>query len=293
MKLPPNNRQKSLSLSFQSPVHTFGPSTSNLRVLFLGGLHAWADGDYDEYARCRDALFEMGFKAPLGLAARVHSVLCDVLRELRLGRTGEQPSRNAALLTFQGSAHCAPIPALEGLFTTLSQRLEQLRELNTDLPGDYVDRCKSAFTDALLIELERQGYHSPEFDRLLALRDAWDNGTLTPNSNGSTPHEHQEETVHAAVHRYGRLPGTAAPSSQQGNPENPRGVRGRSPELGHRATSHPDRDITPCCVAAPVIRHRRYEGDRHSTTGLQGGPQGQRSGPCGPGGLCHIGDRRR
>lgn len=86
--------------------------------------------------------------------------------------------QSALSFTFQGPAHCAPIPALEGLFTTLSQRLERLPELRTDLPGDYVDRCKSAFTDALLNELERQGYHSPAFERLIRLRDAYDAGAL-------------------------------------------------------------------------------------------------------------------
>lgn len=278
---------------------TLSPTDDELKALFFKALTAWGQKDINQFTNLRTDLFEHARQEPMGLAARLFRILAAMAHLTALRPVPAEvwgPTKNprhSLSLTFQGPApRLALIPALEGLFTTLSQRLEQLRELNTDLPGDYVDRSKSAFTDALLIELERQGYHSPGFDRLIALRDAWDNGTLTPQ-HGSTPHEHQEETVHAAVHRHGRLPGTAEAGGQQGNPENPGGVRGRSPELGHRATSHPDRDITPCCVAAPVIRHRRYEGDRHSTTGLQGGPQGQRSGPCGPGGLCHIGDRRR
>ncbi|WP_165857008.1 hypothetical protein [Marinobacter sp. JSM 1782161] len=65
-----------------------------------------------------------------------------------------------------------------GLFTTLSQRLEQLPQVRTDLLDDYLARSKSAFTDALLTELERQHCHSPAFDRLITLRDAWDRGPL-------------------------------------------------------------------------------------------------------------------
>lgn len=203
-------------------------------------------------------------------------------------------SNNHASFTFQGPVTASPSAlALEGLFTTLCQRLEQLQELHTDLPDDYLARCKATFTDSLLNELERQGHHSPAFDRLITLRDAYDNGTLQPHTNGRSPHASQEETDHASVSGPRQLPGTAAASSHPGNPDHPGGVRGRTPGLRHPGTSHTTRDIDPGCVAAPVIRHRRYEGDRHSTAGLQGGPKGQRSGPCGADGLCHIGDRRR
>ena len=68
--------------------------------------------------------------------------------------------------------------ALEGLLTTLVDRLSQLRDVRTDYPCDYLARCKAGFTDALIHELEASGHHSPAFDRLIQLRDAWDCGAL-------------------------------------------------------------------------------------------------------------------
>jgi len=50
--------------------------------------------------------------------------------------------------------------------------------VRTDLPDDYVASCKATFTDSLIQELEARGHHSPAFDRLIQLRDAWDNGHL-------------------------------------------------------------------------------------------------------------------
>ncbi|WP_203142659.1 hypothetical protein [Marinobacter mangrovi] len=96
----------------------------------------------------------------------------DLLERLR--RTPKPVS-----VPFQGPRPTpTPLLALEGLFTTLSQRLDQLTQVRTDLPDDYLARSKASFTDALLTELERQHYHSPAFDRLITLRDAWDTGQL-------------------------------------------------------------------------------------------------------------------
>ncbi|GGY83615.1 hypothetical protein [Marinobacter zhanjiangensis] len=67
---------------------------------------------------------------------------------------------------------------LEGLFTLLADRLGHLQHVRTDYPCDYLARCKATFTDQLIHELEARGYHSPAFDRLTRLRDAWDHGHL-------------------------------------------------------------------------------------------------------------------
>lgn len=78
--------------------------------------------------------------------------------------------------------------ALEGLFNTLLHRLNHLQDVRTDYPCDYMARCKSAFTDALIHELEASGHHSPAFDRLIQLRDAWDCGRLDlPNVTEQNP----------------------------------------------------------------------------------------------------------
>jgi len=81
---------------------------------------------------------------------------------------------------FQGARPSSALTtdALEGLFTTLADRLGQLQEVQTDYPCDYLARCKASFTDHLIHELEARGYHSPAFDRLTRLRDAWDDGAL-------------------------------------------------------------------------------------------------------------------
>lgn len=81
---------------------------------------------------------------------------------------------------FQGpsSSSALTTDALEGLFTTLADRLGHLQDVRTDYPCDYLARCKATFTDHLIHELEARGYHSPAFDRLTRLRDAWDDGAL-------------------------------------------------------------------------------------------------------------------
>lgn len=66
----------------------------------------------------------------------------------------------------------SPVPALEGLFTTLCRNLDPLSRVRNDRPGDHVVRSKADFVDALLDELERRNYRSPAFDRLITLRDA-------------------------------------------------------------------------------------------------------------------------
>ena len=81
---------------------------------------------------------------------------------------------------FQGppSSSALTTDTLEGLFNTLADRLGQLQEVRTDYPCDYLARCKATFTDQLIHDLEARGYHSPAFDRLTKLRDAWDHGAL-------------------------------------------------------------------------------------------------------------------
>ena len=91
---------------------------------------------------------------------------------------------------FQGPASSSALTpdALEGLLTTLVDRVSQLRDVRTDYPCDYLARCKAGFTDALIHELEASGHHSPAFDRLIQLRDAWDCGTLDlPNVTEHQP----------------------------------------------------------------------------------------------------------
>ncbi|MGF2736447.1 hypothetical protein [Marinobacter sp. DUT-1] len=90
------------------------------------------------------------------------------------------PNLNTAAFAFQGPRPSSALTpdALEGLFDTLAQRLGQLCDVRTDHPCDYLARCKAGFTDALINELEARNYHSPAFDRLIQLRDAWDCGQL-------------------------------------------------------------------------------------------------------------------
>lgn len=87
---------------------------------------------------------------------------------------------NAASFAFQGPRPSSALTpdTLEGLFDSLLQRLSHLQEVRTDYPCDYMARCKASFTDALIHELEARGHHSPAFDRLIQLRDAWDCGQL-------------------------------------------------------------------------------------------------------------------
>lgn len=122
-----------------------------------------------------------------GLDNTLYTVALDAHTDL-LGHITQHPTEPVST-TFQSpTSEPAPIPSLEGLFTTLCQRLDQLTQVRTDLPGDYMARCKANFTDALLTELEGQGYHSPAFDRLITLRDAWDSGRLeSPTVMENTP----------------------------------------------------------------------------------------------------------
>ncbi|WP_203142680.1 hypothetical protein, partial [Marinobacter mangrovi] len=109
-----------------------------------------------------------------GLNNTLHQAAGEAQQDL-LNRI-QQAAKNDSV-PFQGPRPTpTPLLALEGLFTTLSQRLDQLTQVRTDLPDDYLARSKASFTDALLTELERQHYHSPAFDRLITLRDAWDTG---------------------------------------------------------------------------------------------------------------------
>lgn len=68
---------------------------------------------------------------------------------------------------------CKVLAGLKGALDADNEHLDQLLEVNTDIPDDFVARCKASFTDALLNELEYQGYHSPTFDRLIALRNSY------------------------------------------------------------------------------------------------------------------------
>lgn len=161
--------------------------------------------------------------------------------------------------TFQSPSPGSPsVLALEGLFTTLCQRLEQLTQVRTDLPDDYVARCKATFTDQLLTELEGQGYHSPAFDRLIALRDAYDNGTLTPETHGREPHENETQAGHAPVPGHRHLPRNAAAGRQPGNHQDTRGVRrpgaGRIHPGSRTCTGpkSPKCDITPLLCSCPL-----------------------------------------
>ncbi|ERP96349.1 hypothetical protein Q666_04940 [Marinobacter sp. ES-1] len=90
------------------------------------------------------------------------------------------PAIKAASFAFQSPRLSSALTpdALEGLFDTLLQRLNHLQEVRTDYPCDYLARCKAGFTDALIQTLEARGHHSPAFDRLIQLRDAWDCGQL-------------------------------------------------------------------------------------------------------------------
>lgn len=94
--------------------------------------------------------------------------------------SGMNRAIKAASFAFQGPRPSSALtPAtLEGLLSNLLQRLSHLQEVRTDYPCDYMARCKAGFTDALIQELEASGYHSPAFDRLIQLRDAWDCGQL-------------------------------------------------------------------------------------------------------------------
>lgn len=97
---------------------------------------------------------------------------------------------NAASFAFQGPRPSSALTAqaLEGLFDNLLPRLSHLQEVRTDYPCDYMARCKAGFTDALIHELEASGHHSPAFDRLIHLRDAWDCGHLDlPNVTETQP----------------------------------------------------------------------------------------------------------
>ena len=99
---------------------------------------------------------------------------------MRFHRHDTSKAINAASFAFQGPRPSSALTAqvLEGLFDNLLHQLSHLQEVRTDYPCDYMARCKAGFTDALIHELEARGYHSPAFDRLTRLRDAWDDGAL-------------------------------------------------------------------------------------------------------------------
>ena len=90
------------------------------------------------------------------------------------------PNEKRTSFAFQGPRPSSALTAqaLEGLFDNLLHQLSHLQEVRTDYPCDYMARCKAGFTDALIHELEASGHHSPAFDRLIQLRDAWDCGHL-------------------------------------------------------------------------------------------------------------------
>lgn len=90
------------------------------------------------------------------------------------------PVAHVTSFAFQGPRPSSALTAqaLEGLLDTLAHRVGQLLEVRTDYPCDYLARCKAAFADSLINELEASNHHSPAFDRLIQLRDAWDCGAL-------------------------------------------------------------------------------------------------------------------
>ncbi|MEQ5835479.1 hypothetical protein [Marinobacter sp. NFXS9] len=120
------------------------------------------EGMVDAYEGLDNTLYNAAFEARSELLQRI-------LHNEKQGRAGQQPDRVTTRIAAQ---------ALEALFFGLCQCLDQLKEVRTDLPDDYVARCKASFTDGLLNEFERLGYHSAAFDRLITLRDAWDSGRL-------------------------------------------------------------------------------------------------------------------
>lgn len=110
---------------------------------------------------------------------------------MRYHRQDPRPTRTAKVTSFafQGPRPSTALTpaALEGLFESLLQRLSHLQEVRTDYPCDYMARCKAGFTDALIQQLEASGHHSPAFDHLIQLRDAWDCGQLDlPNVTETT-----------------------------------------------------------------------------------------------------------
>jgi hypothetical protein len=109
---------------------------------------------------------------------------------MRFHRHDAAKAINAASFAFQGPRPSSALTAqaLEGLFDNLLHQLSHLQEVRTDYPCDYMARCKAGFTDALIHELEASGHHSPAFDRLIQLRDAWDCGHLDlPNVTETQP----------------------------------------------------------------------------------------------------------
>lgn len=156
--------RKAASFAFQRP------NTEPVRV-FKTGLTALQNDDVDAAIKSAARLFILGSLHNQALAHKLNGHLSSAIltKQLRQNRFAFQsPSPSSALTP----------DALEGLFNTLLQRLNHLQEVRTDYPCDYLARCKAGFTDALIQTLEASGHHSPAFDRLIQLRDAWDCGQL-------------------------------------------------------------------------------------------------------------------
>jgi|GEM_PF-987720 len=156
--------RKAATFAFQRP-------DSEPVNVFKTGLTALQNDDVDAAIKSSARLFILGSLHNQVLAHKLNGHLSSAIltKQLRQNRFAFQGPRPSSALTPD---------ALEGLFDTLAHRLGQLREVRTDHPCDYLARCKSGFTDALINELEARNYHSPAFDRLIQLRDAWDCGHL-------------------------------------------------------------------------------------------------------------------
>ncbi|MGQ7300610.1 hypothetical protein [Marinobacter nauticus] len=166
--------RKAATFAFQRP-------NSEPVNVFKTGLTALQNDDVDAAIQSAARLFILGSLHNQALAHKLNGHLSSAIltRQLRQNRFAFQGPRPSSALT----------PAtLEGLLSNLLQRLSHLQEVRTDYPCDYMARCKAGFTDALIQELEASGYHSPAFDRLIQLRDAWDCGHLDlPNVTEPQP----------------------------------------------------------------------------------------------------------
>jgi len=149
--------------------------------VFETGLKALNSDDVDVAIKSAARLFVLGNLHHQAVAQRLHGQLTNriLAKEIRDNAFAFQGPRPSSALTVQ---------ALEGLFDNLLHQLSHLQEVRTDYPCDYMARCKAGFTDALIHELEASGHHSPAFDRLIQLRDAWDCGHLDlPNVTETQP----------------------------------------------------------------------------------------------------------
>ncbi|MBL3826568.1 MULTISPECIES: hypothetical protein [unclassified Marinobacter] len=166
--------RKAATVAFQRP-------NSEPVNVFKTGLTALQNDDVDAAIKSASRLFILGSLHNQALAHKLNGHLSSAIlaKQLRQSRFAFQGPRPSSALTAQ---------ALEGLFDNLLHQLSHLQEVRTDYPCDYMARCKAAFTDALIHELESSGHHSPAFDRLIQLRDAWDCGHLDlPNVTETQP----------------------------------------------------------------------------------------------------------